>query len=134
MPKDQYEIWLKALARKRAPAEAQAAELLTQRRFDEAEQAVRRVDDSIYGAVALAKLYESHLQALVAAGEVERDRAHLEEVFRRALNMAQSCYPEPHTACEADNYERGRVEDRARLVGILGYDPPSWPSPSASSR
>ena len=42
---------------------------------------------------------------------------------RSALRWAQHCYPEPHTQDEADAHERGRVEDRSRLVQILGYDP-----------
>jgi hypothetical protein len=121
MAKSDYDLYLENLARRRAPAVAEAERLLQEDRFDEAEQAIRRADDSIYGAVETAKLYRRHLEALVANHSGDRDRA--ETVFRRALIAAYNAYPDPHTAHEADNFEAGRAKDRAELVRILGYDP-----------
>lgn len=122
---EQYELWLKALARKREPAMAEASRLADMERFTEAEQAVKKVDDSIYGAVALGKMYRAKLEAIVASGALHspEGKARTEKFFERALWWMQSAYPEPHTAIEADNYERGRAEDLDCLVKILGYDP-----------
>lgn len=122
---EQYELWLKALAKKREPAMVEAARLSDLERFDEAEAVVKKVDDSIYGAVALGKMYRAKLEAIVASGAAgTRDgKPRAERLFERALWWMQSAYPEPHTAMEADNYERGRAEDLDCLVKILGYDP-----------
>ena len=91
--------------------------------FDDAEQAVLSVDSTIRGSVKIAALYEEHLRGLVAGGGGHRDAARLERVFWRALSWAQSCYPEPHTECEAEAYEAGRERDRAGLIEVLGYEP-----------
>ncbi len=103
--------------------EQAAAALIAKDQFDEAEAQVRRADSSIYGNVALAKLYEKRLTALVAEGATRKQKDRVERLFHRALSWAQNCYPEPHTECEAEDYESGRKEDLARLVAILGYDP-----------
>lgn len=89
--------------------------------FEDAERAILSADSTIQGNVKLMRLYEEHLRALVSMATPDKDR--LERVFHRALSWAQSCYPEPHTQCEADSYEAGRIEDRANLVAVLGYDP-----------
>lgn len=122
---EQYELWLKALAKKREPAMAEASRLADLEQFKEAEQVVTKVDDSIYGAVALGKMYRAKLEAVVASGAAStRDgKPRAERLFERALWWMQIAYPEPHTAIESDNYESGRAEDLACLVGILGYDP-----------
>ncbi|HZW07800.1 MAG TPA: hypothetical protein VFF65_11820 [Phycisphaerales bacterium] len=104
----------------RAPAVSRAAELIGKGKFDEAEAAVHAVERSIDADVDMSRLYERRLREVVAAGA---GRAKVESVFRRALRWAQSCYPEPHTEVEAENYEAGRAEDRARLIAVLGYDP-----------
>jgi hypothetical protein len=104
----------------REPAVAKATKLLREDKFEEAEQAIMQVDQSIEGGGAIAGMYEARLRELV---EQQADKDTLETVFGRALRWAQHCYPEPHTQDEADAYERGRVEDRSRLVQILGYDP-----------
>lgn len=125
-----YEAWLAALHAKRAPAEAEARRLIEHDRFDEAARTIKRVDDSIYGEVALARILRERLEQLVASGEARRDdagRRRAEAVFAQALSFARSAYPEPHTQCEADNFERGRAEDLARLVRILGYNPGTEP-------
>ena len=73
--------------------------------------------------VEVSRLYEGLLREVVSAGGTTSERVGVEALFRRALNWAQGCYPEPHTEVEAEDYERGRAEDRARLVAVLGYDP-----------
>lgn len=123
MARSDYDIWLEHLARKRAPAVAEAEGLLDDDRYDEAERAIVAVDDSIYGEVEIARLYHRRLEQLVALGVTDASRARVEEVFRRALSWAHRAYPEPHTALEATQYDTGRAEDRARLVRILGYEP-----------
>lgn len=120
MSMNDYHGWLKALEQRRAPAMERAIKLVEEEKFDEAERAVLAVDDSIYGAVALGKMYTERLRQLVG---LKSRRGRVEEVFRRALSWRQSAYPEPHTEIEADNYASGRDEDRAELVAILGYDP-----------
>lgn len=123
MSKDPYERYLEGLAKTRAPAMKRAMELVEAERYDQADEAVKAADGSIYGEVALAKMYREHLAVLVAAGRHHAERARAEAVFRRALKWAESAYPEPHTEVEAENYERGRAEDLADLVKILGYQP-----------
>ena len=123
MPKDAYEQFLAALTAKRRPALELAQRLLQQDRFDEAEQAVRAVDDSIYGGVALAKLYRESLARLVEQRDPPCAPARLEAYFERAEHWAHWAYPEPHTAVEAEDYEQGRAEDTRTLIAILGYHP-----------
>lgn len=120
MARSNYDLFLEQLARKRAPPVVIAERLLLEDRFDEAEREITNIDDSIYSAVEIARMYRRHLEHLVAAGE---GRARLDPIFRRALLWAQGAYPEPHTAVEEEHRDAGRAEDRAELVGILGYDP-----------
>ena len=96
---------------------------MAQGKYEEAELEIQRVDSSIYGSVALARLYEARLASVVKSGAVRKDKDGVEVLFRRALSWAQNCYPETHTECEAEQYERRRTVDRAPLVGILGYEP-----------
>ena len=64
------------------------------------------------------------LQAVVTQNiDMLHRKAGTETLFKHALSWAQGCYPEPHTEVEAEDYESGRAEDRARLVKALGYDP-----------
>lgn len=121
MSNDPYQLYLHSLEAKRAPAMARAAQLLAEDRYDEAEAEVTRADDSIYGAVAIGRLYTERLRAFVEAGFRRGPRT--EEIFRRALRWRSSAYPEPHTECEAERYDAGRDADRAELVKILGWDP-----------
>lgn len=114
---------------KMVEAIAEARRHLADDAFDEAERAILSIDSDIQGAVKVAALYEEHLRRLVGSGGKPRDAARAERVFRRALSWAQSCYPEPHTQCESDNYEAGRREDRAKLVTILGSDPDASTDP-----
>jgi hypothetical protein len=108
---------------KRNAAVDDALPLIAAGKYDEAELAVRRADDSIQVAVAIARMYTDALADMVKDGRHKRDRPTAEALFGRALRWKQSAYPEPHTAYEADDYERGRATDRAELVAILGYDP-----------
>jgi len=123
LTRDPYKQHLAELEQKRAPALAEAASLLEAQRYDEAERAVRVVDDSIYCSIAIAGMYREHLRSLVSAGRHKSQKPRVEEVFRRAWNWAGNAYPEPHTGEEADRYERGRADDLAELVKILGYNP-----------
>ena len=118
-----YERYLRQVAGRRAPAVAEADRLMSEDRYDEAERAIRAVDDSIYGAVEMAKIYRHRLEQLVLDGVNLDTKPRLVRVFERAVMAAWSAYPEPHTALEAENYSRGRATDRAELVKILGYDP-----------
>jgi hypothetical protein len=107
----------------RAPAIFKAEKLLAENLFDEAEREIMQVDSTIEGSVAIARIYEAQLQSLVAGGKHTTNREHAEMLFHRALSWAKSCYPEAHTEVEAEDYQQGRTEDRARLVKILGWDP-----------
>lgn len=122
MPRDEYELFLKGLEAKRAKVMPLAIEHMHARRYPDAEKTIVDVDNSIYGAVAIGKMYTQYLEALVAKGPKRGDALTL-EVFARALHWKQSAYPEPHTAYEGDAIVAGQAEDRAELVKILGYDP-----------
>lgn len=123
MGRDKLRAYEANQAARRAAAVQKVEELVSADRYDEAEQLMRATDDSIQGSVMLAQLYRARLEQFVAAGMVESDRARVEGVYERAKQWAYSTYPTPHTAMEAEDYEAGRAEDRARLVGILGYEP-----------
>lgn len=123
MARDEYELFLKGLEAKRATVMPQAIGLMLARKYAEAEKTIVGVDDSIYGVVALGKMYKARLVELVAGGAKRGDALAL-EIFERALHWMQRAYPEPHTAYEGDAIVSGQAEDRAELVAILGYDPP----------
>ena len=123
MGRDKLKAWEAAQRDAREKTVAAARLLIEQGRHDEADRLVRNADNSIQGSVTLARLYRERLEAMMAAGMVPRDRAGVEEVFRRALDWAWQTYPEPHTAIEADDYRAGRAEDLAGLVRVLGYEP-----------
>ncbi|QOI99892.1 MAG: hypothetical protein HRU70_05100 [Phycisphaeraceae bacterium] len=115
------EAHTEAMRVKREPAVAAARGLIAEGRFDDAERLVIEADPSIQGAVAIKSLYEMRLREMAASPD--SDRSATEVVFHRALAWALNCYPEPHTEVEAEQYESGRVRDRARLTEILGYTP-----------
>lgn len=119
-----YERFLAGLARQRAPAVAEAERLLGSERYDEAEQAIKSADSSIYGAIEIEQMYRRRLEHLVAAGiDAPPERKRAEAVFHRAVLWARSTFPEPHTAIEAEQYASAGDTARAELVRILGYDP-----------
>lgn len=121
--KDPNAIWREQMKKRLNDAVLQAQPLLAERRLDELETRVRAVESDIYGMLALGKMYREHLADLVRCGEIDRDRAHVEAIFSRALQWAQRAYPEPHTQFEADDYEAARKEVRADLIKILGDEP-----------
>jgi hypothetical protein len=123
MSKSDTDIFMEQLAKRRAPAVAEAVQLIAQDRLADAESVVRQVDDSIYGAVELSKLFTTRLQELVASGETKRDIARVLRVYERALHWSTSAFPEPHTEYEAESNEAGRTEAQAHLQNILGFDP-----------
>jgi hypothetical protein len=123
MPKSNTDRYLEMLARKRAPAVAEAERLVADDRYDEADRTVLAVDSSIYGNVELANLYRRYLEKLVAGGVTGQSRSRAEAIFGRAVQWADSSFPEPHTAEEAAQYDTGRAIKRSELVSILGYDP-----------
>ena len=123
MRRDSYQHYLAVLAQKRAPALQRATALIEAQRYDEAEKAVTEADDSIYGAVALAKLYRQCLAEAVAGDCQQTELPRRLALFQRALIWAQSAFPEPHTQTEADDYQRHRTATRAELVALLGFDP-----------
>lgn len=116
MGQSDYERYLEGLRQRRAPAMERAARLIDEGRFDEADQAVKAADDSIYGAVALAGLYK----ATLAGSHASRRREWRQRVYEKAVWWAESAFPEPHTAIETENYDRGREEARAELTDMLG--------------
>lgn len=103
---------------RREPAIVEARRLLRDGEFTKAEQAVTAADQSIEGAVALARLYESELRRRVGERPPAK-REELEPLYHKALHWALSTYPDPHTREESDAYESGRAGDRARLAEIL---------------
>ena len=122
MPKDANEVYARMMEKKRDAAVAEAHPLLAKGDYDAAEQIVMRADQSIMGHVAIANMYTQALRDAVAA---KKSKKLTEVLFARALRWKQGAYPDPHTEIEADDYEQGRVSDRAELVGVLGYDPAS---------
>lgn len=118
-----YERGVAERSQQRAPAMARVQELIWKDRYDEADRAARQGGPSIESDVEVSRLYERRLREVVAEDGARSDRAGVERLYRRALSWAQGCYPEPHTEIEAENYDAGRAEDRARLVKVLGYDP-----------
>jgi hypothetical protein len=120
---EQMEAFRQELAAKRAEALMIAERSLAEDDYDAAERAIQQADASIYGAVEIARMYERRLKALVASGELGRDKDRVETIFRRAKAWWWGACPEPHTEDEAERAAEGRVADLARLVSILGYTP-----------
>lgn len=122
MGDDHYTRWRRAQEQRRAPAVREAQRLIEQDDFDAAERAVLSVDDSIYGAVAIAALYRARLSALATGGGAA-EKARRVALFRRAWLWARGCYPDPHTADEAEAFAASRARAHAELVDALGFDP-----------
>ena len=120
-----HKAWLAEKAKKREAALAEAMKLAQAGQFSEAEQLIKSVDESIQGAVATAHMYRELLKTLVEPDKAGRQSPLAEKIFRKALKWSQGLYPDPHTRMEADDFERGRAEDLAELVEILGYEPPA---------
>jgi hypothetical protein len=88
-------------------------------RFDAADAQVLAVDRDIQSAVMLGAMYTQALRDAVAAGERESRPEFVAALHARALHWRQSAYPEPHTACEADDYAAGRAADREHLDALI---------------
>jgi len=106
--------------RKRESILAHARALIEAGRHDEVESVLRE-EDSTEVRVGLARLYEEHLRALVAAGE--RQGPRIEQVFHAASLWAYRCYPDPHTEIEGEQFAQGHARDEARLAAILARRP-----------
>jgi hypothetical protein len=117
-----YEQYQRFLAARREPAMAAAREMLDRGEYRQAIAAVRAADPSIEAQVAMARLLEAHLVQLIGQSP-QPEKSRLEQAFRHTLEMYDGAYPDPHTQIEADDFARGRAEDRARLVKILGHEP-----------
>lgn len=126
-PKDANEVYRRQMTTKREAALREAAPLIAADRFDEAERLVLAADSSIMGHVALGAAYTDALRIAAAARDRnEADdalRRRAETLYRRALRWRLGCYPDPHTADEAESYEAGQASDREELVVLLGYEP-----------
>jgi hypothetical protein len=116
MSKDSYQIWLKAIRKKLAAAVTEAAPLVEQGKFDEAEKLVRAVESDIYGAVALGDMFSSALQRVVQSPHP--DRVLAQALYERALRW-RSAWPGVHTEEEA-KAERAHAEEvRQELTALL---------------
>lgn len=117
-----YEQYLESLRRKRAPAVFQAARLIDAGEFDQAERLVTDGDDSIHGAVALARLYRATLEQARNSVRLVADAScratWRDEVYRRSVRWACQALPEPHTAVEAEQFEQARQQAKAELESI----------------
>jgi hypothetical protein len=121
MSNHKYEEWAARKAKEREGVLIEARNLIAVGEFDAADRALRTKDDSLEAAAALAKVYRESLRSAVAA---KATRPDVEALFHRAKLAAWHAYPEPHTEVEGEDYERGRAEDFAELVRIVGYTPP----------
>jgi hypothetical protein len=103
-------------ARERESLLIEARDLIASGRFDEAEAMVRERDGSLETAAMLAKVYRECLRTAVAT---EAPRPLIGLMFDRAKEAVCRAWPEPHTPIEAEQYERGRSEDKAALERIV---------------
>jgi hypothetical protein len=122
MPKNQYEIWLKATRQQLAAAAVKAEPLVEQGQFDEAETLLRTVNSDIYGAVALGHLFTQALERCVRSAQPDRARAAA--LYERALRW-RSAWPGVHTAEEAAAEEAHGEEVKAELQLLMASLPES---------
>ena len=66
----------------------------------------------ITGANALASAYETALERAPAETRI----------YTRALHWARSCFPDPHTAIEAEQFRAAIEEAESRLARITSYN------------
>lgn len=86
-------------------ASGAAIACVLERRFEDAERLICKIDADVYGANALAEIYASAVEAAPAD----------DEIFDRALHWARRGFPDPHTAEEAERYATAIDERVARL-------------------
>jgi len=116
MSMDSYHLWLADVRKQLAAAAVEAAPLVEQGRFDEADQLLRRVNSDIYGAVALGDLYTRALQNYVQSPQPDRARA--QAIYERAFRY-RSAWPGVHTAEEAAAERAHTEEVRQELSALL---------------
>lgn len=105
-------------------ASATARTLIKNGQFDDAELLITNLRSTVHFTVTLSRLYRERLTELSPAAQSNAAlRPAAEAVFERALKWSMMAYPDPHTAIEAENFERGRQADRAALIDLLGYEP-----------
>ncbi|MBM4205571.1 MAG: hypothetical protein FJ194_15705 [Gammaproteobacteria bacterium] len=113
---DSYEIWLKATRKKLAAGALEAAPPIRQGEYDAAELLMRRINNDIYGAVALDDLFTRALEEI--ASDPTADISRAEELFTRARRWRVSS-PTPHTADEAERDRRHAASVEAELTAVL---------------
>lgn len=116
MSMDSYHIWLKEIREKLAAAVTEAAPLVEQGKFDEAEKLVRAVESDIYGTVALGGMFSSALERVVRSPHP--DRVLAQALYERALRW-RSAWPGVHTQEEADAERAHAEEVRQELTALL---------------
>jgi len=94
--------------RRLADASGEAIALILALRFEEAEARLKAIDADIFGANALASAYETALERAPAETRI----------YTRALHWARSCFPDPHTAIEAEQFRAAIEEAESRLARI----------------
>lgn len=111
--------FLDSLRGRLAQAARQALPDVRAGHFDAADARLLAVDRDIQSAVMLGAMYTESLREALQLGERESRPEHFKALFERALRWRQSAYPEPHTACEAEDYSAGRDADRAQLEVLI---------------
>lgn len=111
-----YHAWPAKQACEREGLLIEARDLIAAGRFDEAEAMVRERDRSLETAAMLARVYRECLRTAVATNA---PRPLIGLMFERAKEAVCRAWPEPRTPIEAEQYERGRSEDKATLERIV---------------
>lgn len=119
------EIYLKQMAKKRAPVLAEAERFIRAGDYDAAETALMNADRAIEAYLELAEVYKRLTTEAVQSGSLNREQ--LAELARRAVRWTSGCYPEPHTEYEAADQERWWKETRHAYTTLVGFDPAAAP-------
>lgn len=95
--------------RRLTDASGEAIALILALRFEEAEARLKAIDADMFGANALASAYEAALERAPAETRI----------YTRALHWARSCFPDPHTAIEAEQFSAAIEEAESRLARLF---------------